>query len=295
MTDSAWIDRFLDALMAERNASPRTLAAYRQDLEQAAAFFKRSGVALGQADEEQIKKLLAAVAKTKSKSTQARLLSALRQFYKFLLSEKLRRDNPTRLMRSPKQGRNLPKTMTENHVTDLLAAAAQRHDARLTAMLEILYATGLRVSELVSLPLRAFNSTKNTLIVRGKGNKERMVPLGEPAIVALRAWLTARKKTKTESSYLFPSRSGAGHLTRQRFFQLIKAVGLDAGLSPEHLSPHVLRHAFATHLLDHGADLRSVQQLLGHSSITTTQIYTAVSTRRLTEAVAKHHPLARRK
>lgn len=302
MTDAAIIDKFLDALLAERNASPHTIAAYRQDLEQASAFCQQHHVTLRQAPETVLKEFLAAEAKRHTARTQARRLSALRQFYKFLVSEGVRADQPARALTSPKLGQALPKSLPEDIVARLLAAAASEphhNGVRLVAMLELLYATGMRVSELVSLPLRALNSTKSAVLVRGKGRKERLIPLGEIARDAVARWLVARRAgllPKQESPYMFPSaRAASGHMTRQRFFQLIKTVGRTAGIDPQQLSPHVLRHAFATHLLDRGADLRSVQQLLGHSNLATTQIYTAVATQRLTAAVTQHHPLAQRK
>ncbi|MBI1273737.1 MAG: tyrosine recombinase [Alphaproteobacteria bacterium] len=293
------IDRFIDALLAERNASPHTCAAYRRDLEGAAKAVAARGRDLLKASEEDLRAYAAALG-VQARATQARRISSLKQFYRFLCSEGLRQEDPSRLLRAPKLGRALPKYLSEEEVAQLLQAAAARGDAdglRLIALLELLYATGLRVTELVSLPLNALAQNRKTLIVRGKGGKERMVPLGAPAAEAVRAWLAVRRKEGgKDSPFLFPSaRARTGHLTRQRFFQLVRETGAKAGIAPARLSPHVLRHAFATHLIEHGADLRSVQQMLGHADIATTQIYTHVATNRLRDAVTKHHPLAKRK
>jgi integrase/recombinase XerD len=240
----------------------------------------------------------------------ARRLSTLRQFHRFLFGEGLRADDPTAGLDSPRQGRSLPKVLSEAEVEDLLAAARARpgaEGARLVAMLEVLYATGLRVSELVQLPAAAAARDPRVLIVKGKGGKERMVPLSEPARDALKAHLKAHRKAAIDKAaidkagpdkpgpgakWLFPSRGAAGHLTRQRVAQLLKELAVAAGIDPAKVSPHVLRHAFASHLLDHGADLRSVQKMLGHADISTTQIYTHVLDSRLKALVRDHHPLS---
>jgi integrase/recombinase XerD len=232
-------------------------------------------------------------------------LSALRQFYRFLFAEGLRADDPTAKIDSPRQGRALPKILSEDEVGRLLAgahAAPGVEGLRLAALLELLYATGLRVSELVSLPAGAVARDPRVLIVRGKGGKERMIPLSAPAREALgryRAALRAparragRPARGHESKWLFPSRGRSGHLTRQRVAQRLKALAAEVGIDPAKVSPHVLRHAFASHLLDHGADLRSVQKMLGHADISTTQIYTHVLNARLKSLVHEHHPLSR--
>jgi integrase/recombinase XerD len=231
--------------------------------------------------------------------TAARRLSALRQFHRFLNGEGVRPDDPTAALDSPRQGRPLPKYLSEAEVDALLVASRARpgpDGVRLVALLELLYATGLRVSELVGLPLAAIARDRRLLSVRGKGNKERLVPLSEPAREALAAWLPLRQAALgpgSMSRWLFPSRSRQGHLTRHRFGQLLKELAIAAGLDPAKVSPHVLRHAFATHLLAHGADLRSVQRLLGHADISTTQIYTHVLEDRLRALVHEHHPLAK--
>jgi integrase/recombinase XerD len=232
--------------------------------------------------------------------TTARRLSALRQFHKFLVAEGIRPDDPTSTLDAPRLGRPLPKLLSEAEVTALIEAT-RRIDgpdgARLVCFVELLYATGLRVSELVALPLARLRDER-VLVVRGKGGKERMVPLSEPARAALVAYGAVRGAflgAGETSRFLFPSRSAEGHLTRRRVGQLMKEVALEAGVDPARVSPHVLRHAFASHLLDHGADLRSVQQMLGHADIATTQIYTHVLGERLRALVETHHPLARRK
>ncbi|MBV8777794.1 MAG: tyrosine recombinase [Alphaproteobacteria bacterium] len=232
--------------------------------------------------------------------TLARRLSTIRQFYRFLLTEGVRSDDPSGGLDAPRLGQPLPKLLSEAEVARLIDTAAAwpaEEGLRLRCILELLYATGLRVSELVTLPLAAAQHDPRFMLVRGKGGKERMVPLSAPSRAALAAYLTCRAGFLTNgkpSRFLFPSRGRDGHLTRQRCGQLLKELALGAGLDPARLSPHVLRHAFASHLLDHGADLRSVQQMLGHADIATTQIYTHVQGERLRRLVETAHPLARR-
>jgi len=231
--------------------------------------------------------------------TAARRLSALRQFYRFLFADGVRPDDPTAGVDNPARGRSLPRILSEAQVEALFEAARARHGragTRLRALLEIIYATGLRVSELVGLPLSARTGDGRFLLVSGKGGKERMVPLSEPARAAIDQWLPHRRALVGDggSPWLFPTAATEGHLTRQRFAQMLKELAADAGLDPRAVSPHVLRHAFASHLLAHGADLRSLQQMLGHADISTTQIYTHVLEERLTRLVAERHPLARR-
>jgi integrase/recombinase XerD len=294
------IESFLDMLLAERNASFNTRLAYGRDLGDAAAFLVRQKTDLADASEDNLRSYLQALRKTAAR-TQARRLSALRQFFRFLCSEHHRKDDPTRSIDAPRLGRSLPKCLAEDEVGKLLQVVGRvrgRDGARLKAMLELLYASGLRVTELVSLPLAAAQLERGFVRVNGKGGKERFVPLGEPAIRAVKSWLPHRKimlGKKEKSVFLFPSRDGDKHLTRQRVFQMLKDIGLQAGIDPARLSPHVLRHAFATHLIEHGADLRSVQTMLGHADIATTQIYTHVASERLSRTVAEHHPLSRRK
>ncbi|MDE2029733.1 MAG: site-specific tyrosine recombinase XerD [Alphaproteobacteria bacterium] len=298
---SARIEAFLDMMLAERNASANTRAAYARDLGDAYSFLARKKTGLAAANEEDLRAYLRSLKKQAAR-TQARRLSALRQFFRFLCSEKIRAEDPTRAIDAPKLGRALPKYLSEKEIATLIAAAQNwpgEEGIRLRALLELAYAAGLRVSELVALPLSAIQPERAIVIVRGKGGKERAVPLGEPALKAVAAWLPARKNLLGDgkSPYLFPSpqRGKDAALTRQRFFQILKQLALAAHLDPKRLSPHVLRHAFATHLLEHGADLRSVQSMLGHADIATTQIYTHVADTRLSRTVADHHPLARRK
>ncbi len=295
------LSAFLDMLLAERNASVNTRAAYARDLDDAAQYLAKRKVDLDKANEDDIRSYIASMRDLAAR-TQARRLSALRQYFRFLCSEKLREEDPTRSIDAPKLGRALPKYLSEDEVAALLKAVGQLKEeegARIKAMLELLYAAGLRVTELVSLPVGSILFDRGLVRVKGKGGKERLVPLGDPAIAALKNWLEHRKAVlgpKRASPYLFPSFGAkTGFVTRQRFFQMIKALGAQAGIAPERISPHVIRHAFATHLIEHGADLRSVQTMLGHADIATTQIYTHVASSRLTKTVTEHHPLARQK
>ncbi len=299
------LESFLEMLAAERNAARNTIEAYRRDLVDFAGFLARRGEALDTAGASAIRDYLAQLDKAgMAPRTVARRLSALRQFIRFHVAEGLRDDDPLALIDSPRQGRVLPKLLGEIEVARLLAAARAvpgLEGRRLSTLLELLYATGLRVSELVGLPVAAVMRDQRVLIVRGKGNRERMVPLNEPARAAITEWLSLRAQSLAKpkrgrastSPWLFPSRAAAGHLTRQRFFQLLKQLAIAAGIEPRKVSPHVLRHAFASHLLEHGADLRSVQQMLGHADIATTQIYTHVAGERLRALVRDHHPMAR--
>jgi len=294
-------------LAAERGAARLTLAAYRNDLADLAGFLAPRGAALEAADAAALHEYMAAMtARRLAPRTLARRLSAMRQFFRFLISNEMRPDDPTAGLDPPRLGRPLPKILSESEVERLIGAAAAwpgEEGARLRCILELLYATGLRVSELVGLPLAAAQRDPQFLLVRGKGGRERVVPLSVPARRALAAYLECRARFVPESAaasakagrWLFPSRGGDGHLTRQRCGQLLKELALAAGLDPARLSPHVLRHAFASHLVDHGADLRSVQQMLGHADIATTQIYTHVQGERLRRLVETAHPLARRK
>jgi integrase/recombinase XerD len=299
------LEAFLEMLAAERGAARLTIAAYRNDLLDLAGFVAARAQTLETADAAALHAYFAGTASDRpAPRTLARRLSATRQFYRFLLSESARNDDPTAQLDGPRLGRPLPKILAEDEIARLVATAAAwpgEEGARLRCLLEILYASGLRVSELVSLPLAAAQREPRFLLVRGKGDKERLVPLSEPARQALVEYLQCRAAFLPQSSgikasrWLFPSRGAAGHLTRQRCAQLLKELALAAGLDPARLSPHVLRHAFASHLLDHGADLRSVQQMLGHADIATTQIYTHVQTERLRRLVETAHPLAQRK
>jgi len=289
-------------LAAERGAARLTLAAYRNDLIDLSGFLAASGVALDAADATALHDYLSAAATRRlAPRTLARRLSAIRQFYRFLLTDGVRGDDPSSGLDAPHLGRPLPKLLSETEVAQLIATAEAwpgDEGVRLRAILELLYATGLRVTELTTLPLATAQRDPRFLLVRGKGGRERMVPLSEPARRALAAYLVCRRRFLPDdraSRFLFPSRGAEGHLSRQRCGQLLKELALGAGLDPVRLSPHVLRHAFASHLLDHGADLRSVQQMLGHADIATTQIYTHVQGERLRRLVETAHPLARRK
>ncbi len=287
-------------LSAERGASGNTLAAYGKDLEAYGAFLARRGLAVEAGSRDEIGGFLAEQHRGGlSPRTTTRRLSTLRQFHRFLLREGLRADDPLEGLEAPRAGRPLPKILTEAEVERLLAAVhriAGPEGRRLAALVELLYATGLRISELVTLPLGAVARDPQVLLVRGKGGRERLVPLSPAAREAVKAYRAARPAFlagRPDSPWLFPSRGAAGHLTRRRVGQLMKQLALDAGLAPEKVSPHELRHAFASHLRDHGADLRSVQQMLGHADISTTQIYTHVLNERLKALVREHHPLAR--
>jgi integrase/recombinase XerD len=296
MTDRL-IESFLEMMTAERGAARNTILSYARDLEEMHAFLKRRKVTFEMADKDTLEEYAVMLSKLGlSPRTVARRLSSLRQFFHFLFTENIRKDNPATLLDSPKQPRRLPKSLAADDVTMLLAAARAANDARLTAMLELLYASGLRVSELVTLPRRAFTRKGAQgfafLTVQGKGGKERLVPLHDAAVEAVEAYLA---EGKNETKWLFPSRGAGGHITRQRMGQMLKSLAVKAGLDPELISPHTLRHSFASHLLAGGADLRVIQELLGHADISTTQIYTHVEQERLTKLVKGHHPLAKRK
>lgn len=297
---SRQVEMFLEMLSAERGAAANTLESYRRDLVDFAVFADKQGRAAKDADADLVRSYLKQLAgRGMAPRTQARRLSALRQFFRFLFAERMRRDDPTTVIDAPKAGRALPKYLSEEEVDRLLACAATHAGAegkRLVALMEILYATGLRVTELVGLSLGALTRDGLMLVVRGKGGKERMVPLSEPAQDAILDYLEVRSrflpKGAKVSPYLFPSRSRQGFLTRARFAQILKELAIEAALDPVRVSPHVLRHSFASHLLAHGADLRALQQMLGHADISTTQIYTHVLDERLRRLVQTAHPLA---
>lgn len=288
------IEAFLEMLAAERGAARNTLAAYAADLTDFAQFAAGRGCAPAQTGAAAVQAYMASLQSAGlSARTAARRLSALRQFHRFLLQEGVRTDDPTALLDTPKLPRALPKYLSETEVDALLAAAAShpgRPGAVARAALEILYATGMRVSELLSLPRSTLSGDAALLLIRGKGGKERMVPLSDPARDAAAALAGVTK----DSRFLFPGRDARKAMTRQGFFLLLKQIALEAGLDPARVSPHVLRHSFASHLLARGADLRSLQLLLGHADIATTQIYTHVLAERLQRLLEAHHPLARR-
>ncbi len=296
-------------LIAEKGASVNTLAAYRNDLAALGDFLSGRGRDLRSADAGDLRDFLASLdARGLALSSRARRLSAIRQFYRFMLAEGLREDDPSALIEGPRRKPPLPKTLSMAEVDRLLAAAKARltkaqglerkRAARLRCLLEVLYATGMRVSELVSLPRDALARDERVLTITGKGGRERMVPLNREALASLEAYLAEAEPREgnapaKRSYWLFPSWGRGGHLTRQRLSQELKALGREAGIDPSKLSPHVLRHAFASHLLERGADLRAIQKLLGHADISTTQIYTHVMEERLREILHTHHPLAR--
>lgn len=290
--DAALIDRFLEMMAAERGASRNTLLAYRADLEAADGLVD----GLTGADKEALGKLTVAWASLAASSV-ARKVSALRAFYGFLEEEGLRLDNPASALPRPVTRRPLPKILSSADVNALFTVLDARLavaypaplDCRLLALIELLYGSGLRATELVSLPRRALAADRPFLILKGKGARERLVPISDRARAAVSAW---RMHVPPDSAWLFPS--GKGHLSRIRLYQLVKALAAAAGIAPDRISPHVLRHAFATHLLEGGADLRALQSMLGHADIGTTQIYTHVDSRRLVELVNSRHPLASR-
>jgi integrase/recombinase XerD len=293
---SPQIEAFLEMMAVERDASPHTLSAYARDLNDAEDAVSGG---LMTADETAIEGWFADLSRRGlSPATQARRRSAVRQFYRFALAEGWRADDPSRRLDAPKQGRPLPKTLSRDEIERLIAAASAREGAagvRLICLMELAYASGLRVSELLGLKIQAVRRDPTHLIVRGKGGKERLAPLNDAARTAVKAWLIQRDadKARADSPWLFPSSGTSGHLTPRRFAQLLDQAAVDAGIDPARVSPHVLRHAFATHLLEGGADLRIVQTLLGHADIATTQIYTHVATDRLTQVMTSKHPLAK--
>lgn len=297
---SRHVDAFLEMMSVERGAALNTLDAYRRDLLDLVGFLTRRGREPSTASASDLSSYLRQQADAgMALRTQARRLSCLRQFYAFLYAEGWRPDDPTSRLDSPRLGRPLPKILSEGEVDALLTAARTVGDGpegrQMTALMELLYATGLRVSELVGLPYAAVARDPAVLVVRGKGDKERMVPLSDPAREAVAAWKECRKALvprNKPSRWLFPSYGRSGHLTRAGFSRMLLRLGMMAGIDPRRLSPHVLRHAFASHLLAHGADLRVVQEMLGHADIATTEIYTHVLAEPKTRLVQHHHPLA---
>lgn len=308
------VDSFLDMLTTERGAAKNTRDAYWRDLADVSLYLRaNNNVEINKATTQDIQSYLKNLSeKTHTKGTNtgkiavrtvARRLSALRQFYRFLISEEVREDDPTTTIESPKQGRTLPKTLSEDEVTALIETAGEAgtpESVRLVCLLEMLYATGLRVSELVGLPMSAIGENTQFLMVAGKAGRERMVPLSDPAQKAINSYISVRKRfvgsddNGNQEKWLFPSRtSQSGHLTRQRFAQLLKDLARAAEVDEDRVSPHVLRHAFATHLLSRGADLRSVQKMLGHADIATTQIYTHMLGDKLQKTVKDKHPLSK--
>jgi len=304
-SDEALVELFLDMQAAERGAGENTLAAYRNDLDDLTAYLRAQGVSVAGASTDALRGFLSGLAERGfAASSLARRLSAVRQLYRFLYAEGKRADDPAAVLEGPKRARSLPKILSIAEVDGLLvrarehaeddkqAPAARLRAARLLCLLELVYATGLRVSELVALPASAARRDQRMLVVRGKGAKERLVPLNQAAKRAMAEYLKLRGDADAKTKWLFPSFGEQGHLTRQHFARELKSLGTACGLAPQRLSPHVLRHAFASHLLHNGADLRVVQTLLGHADISTTQIYTHVLEERLKALVRDLHPLA---
>ncbi len=302
-SDSARIAAFLEMMSAERGASLNTLDAYRRDLSDASEFM---GGGLIGARQKDISAYMADLdARGLAPTTAARRLSAIKRFFRFLFEERDRKDNPTSQIDGPKTQRDVPDVLSREEMAHLLSACQE--DVRLTCLVELLYGAGLRVSELVSMQMGSLPRRKRLrwetkeIIVRGKGGKERLCPLGEPALNAIRDWLTVREETlpksdgarKRAQNFVFPSRGKDGHLTRRRLGQMLEELAARAGIDPSRVHPHALRHAYATHLLQGGADLRSVQTLLGHADISTTQIYTHVMTDELAELLETAHPMAK--
>lgn len=307
MTETTLIATFLEAQAAELDAARNTQLAYARDLKDFAQWLERRELALLAVQQVDIEKYLIDLdANGMSRATRARRLSAIRQFFRFAFEEDWREDNPAIRIKGPGRDKRLPKTLSEAEVEGLLEAARNSgrnaDRVRNTCLMELLYATGMRVSELVSLPVSAARGDPRMLLIRGKGGKERMVPLSGPARTALSEWLLVRDEAEDlarietgaqPSRFLFPSHAKAGHLTRHRFYGLIKEFAVAAGINPGKVTPHTLRHAFATHLLSRGADLRAIQTLLGHTDVATTEIYTHVLEERLKKLVLEHHPLAK--
>ena len=295
------VEQFLEMLIAERGASSNTCTSYLNDITNFDKFLNGAETTLEDATTDDIRRYLRHRSEVGANNpTISRNLSVLRQFFKFLQSENVRLDNPALNVDGPKVSRTLPKVISEDDVEALLKAAHKLQTAegiRLTCLLEIAYASGLRVTELVSLPTDALNLTSETLLISGKGGKERLVPLTFSAMNAIVAYERVRidfLKGNNTSKFLFPSRSKQGYLTRRRLGQLLKELAIQAGLDPTIISPHILRHAFASHLLNRGADLRSLQKMLGHSDISTTQIYTHVQKERLNAVISSYHPMAKK-
>ena len=301
---------FLDMIASERGAAPNTLSAYARDIDDFASYLAQARRSIARARPSDITGYLQTLSRAgMAAATRARKLSTLRQLYKFMLTEDLIAEDPTHGIAGPRQSRALPRTLSVAEVDRLISCAHARiaptlgrervRALRLYCLLELLYATGMRVTELVSLPRQVLDGDDRVLTIRGKGGRERLVPLNASARAAIDRYLDLGKNpadgvaSMIRTRWLFPSKSAEGHLTRQRFAQDLKAVALEAGLDAGRVSPHVLRHAFASHLLDRGADLRAVQQLLGHADISTTEIYTHVLEERLKKLVFEHHPLAK--
>lgn len=306
--DSGWVDAFLEVAVAERSAAMNTRDAYRRDLAGFESYLKERGTSLSRAGKEDIEAYLSGLARAEmAVSTRARKLSAIRQLYKFVFESGFRSDIPALDVRHPKLPRTLPGTLSVEEVEAMIAASRSYgrnayEKLRNACLLELLYATGMRVSELVELPAAGVRGDPGAIAVKGKGGKERLVPLSGPSRKALSEWLQIRDEEedrrsgtgrRPQSRHLFPSRGKLGHMTRVRVYTLIKEIAAAAGIDPEKVTPHKFRHAVATHLLANGADLISIQTLLGHADVGTTEIYTHVVDERLKSLVLEHHPLAK--
>ena len=295
-----WISSFLDAQAADLGSAQNTLEAYGRDLKDFLMFLEQKGSSFKTASRSLVEGYLVyCEAQGLAAATKARRLSSIKQLYRFAFEEDLRRDNPAIQVRGPGKDKRLPKSLSTSEVNQLLEAArkmpkTKSDKMRLTCLMELLYATGMRVTELVGLPTAAVRGNPRVILVRGKGGKERMIPLSTEARKTVTLWLSIRDADgmNLRSSFLFPSRGREGHLSRVWFFQQIKRLASHANISVENVTPHTLRHAFATHLLAGGADLRSIQTLLGHADIATTEIYTHILDKRMRDLVLEHHPLA---
>lgn len=294
-----YLEAFLENLVISRGATPNTCSAYKRDLTKLFSYIEGKEHDLESLTPEILSGFIVSLSKDNLQARSiSRVISSLRQFFSYLIQEKVRADNPAKLLEIPKVKAPLPKVLSQEEITTLLTASHQDlsdEGCRRTALLEVLYATGMRVSELVTLPFSASTEHPDMLLIEGKGQKERFVPLNPMALKALAVYLKVRPtfiKSSSSRFFLFPSRGKAGHLTRQRFAQTLKELAICAHIDPNRVSPHIIRHAFATHLLENGADLMSIRYLLGHEDIATTQVYTHVMEQRLQETVMKHHPLA---
>ncbi|PCH96177.1 MAG: tyrosine recombinase [Rhodobacteraceae bacterium] len=302
-----WIETFLEAIQAEHNASDNTILAYARDLKEFESFLDTRKSGLLTADRSAVEAYIIDLeTRGLAASTRARRLSSVRQLYRFAFEEGWRDTDPSAQIKGPRREKHLPDTLSEEDVDRLLVAAnntgrTPEDRLRNTCLMQVLYATGMRVSELVSLPVAAVRGQPEMVLIKGKGGKERMVPLSPPSQVAIVAYLKVRDRAQDlkvkngaqASKFLYPSNGKLGHLTRIRFYTLIKEFAVQAGISPGKVTPHILRHAFATHLLANGADLRVIQMLLGHADIATTEIYTHVLDEKLKELVLEHHPMAK--
>lgn len=290
-----YIEAFLEMMIAERGSSPRTIDAYQRDLIDVYTFLSKKNIAMEKATRQNLQEYMQSIANSYySPKTQSRRLAAIHEFYRFLYSEDKIRKNPSDYIQPPKVGKSLPKYLTEKEIETLIQTS-KTLDLRAYVMLELLYASGMRVSELVCLPVQSVTKDNKTITIFGKGSKERIVPLNQEAIKALDKWLLMRelklKKGRT-SKWLFPSFSKEGHLTRDGFFKILKKIATQAQIAQERVSPHVFRHSFASHLIAHKADLRTVQKMLGHADIATTEIYTHILPEHLKKTVENSHPLA---